>query len=117
MRVAERRLAQPLRLEEVSYATVRAVAQSVIACVLIDARRGVMAPDEAFMSVIDDAALSFQIVLTKADAVTSEALRVLLQSLEKTIQSHAAAHPLVQVTSAEDKSGIEPLQEELQALL
>jgi phospholipid/cholesterol/gamma-HCH transport system permease protein len=30
-------LAQPLRLEEVSYATVRAVAQSVIACVLIDA--------------------------------------------------------------------------------
>jgi phospholipid/cholesterol/gamma-HCH transport system permease protein len=30
-------LAQPLRLEEVSYATVRAVAQSVIACVLMDA--------------------------------------------------------------------------------
>jgi phospholipid/cholesterol/gamma-HCH transport system permease protein len=30
-------LAQPLRLEEVSYATVRAVAQSVIACVLVDA--------------------------------------------------------------------------------
>jgi phospholipid/cholesterol/gamma-HCH transport system permease protein len=30
-------LAQPLRLEEVSYATVRAVAQSIIACVLIDA--------------------------------------------------------------------------------
>ena len=30
-------LAQPLRLEEVSHATVRAVAQSVIACVLLDA--------------------------------------------------------------------------------
>jgi phospholipid/cholesterol/gamma-HCH transport system permease protein len=30
-------LAQPLRLEEVSFATVRAVAQSVIACVLLDA--------------------------------------------------------------------------------
>jgi phospholipid/cholesterol/gamma-HCH transport system permease protein len=30
-------LAQPLRLEEVSYATVRAVAQSIIACVLLDA--------------------------------------------------------------------------------
>ena len=30
-------LAQPLHLEEVSYATVRAVAQSVIACVLLDA--------------------------------------------------------------------------------
>jgi phospholipid/cholesterol/gamma-HCH transport system permease protein len=29
-------LAQPLRLEEVSYATVRAVAQSIIACVLLD---------------------------------------------------------------------------------
>jgi hypothetical protein len=30
-------LAQPLRLEEISRATVRAVAQSVIACVLLDA--------------------------------------------------------------------------------
>jgi len=30
-------LAQPLRLEEVSYATVRAVAQSIIGCVVVDA--------------------------------------------------------------------------------
>ena len=30
-------LAQPLRLEEVSYATVRAVAQSIVACIILDA--------------------------------------------------------------------------------
>lgn len=83
------------------------------ACVLIDARRGVMAPDDAFMTVIDDSALSFQIVLTKIDAITPEALRVLLQSLEKTIQSHAAAHPQVIATSSTTKAGIEELQEQL----
>lgn len=83
------------------------------ACVLIDARRGVMAPDEAFMTVIDEAALSFQIVLTKADAVKPVELSTLLQSLEKTIQSHVAAHPQVIVTSAVSKQGIEDLQEQL----
>jgi GTP-binding protein len=83
------------------------------ACVLIDARRGVMAPDDAFMRVIDDAALSFQIVLTKADAVTQGDLRVLLQSIEKTIQSHVAAHPVIIATSSVSKQGIEELQEQL----
>ena len=83
------------------------------ALVLIDARRGVMAPDEAFMRVIDDAALSFQIVLTKADAVPQGDLKALLQSIEKTIQSHPAAHPQVVVTSAVSKQGIEDLQEQL----
>jgi GTP-binding protein len=83
------------------------------ACVLIDARRGVMPPDDAFMRVIDDAALSFQIVLTKIDAITPGDLRVLLQSLEKTIQSHAAAHPQVVATSSSTKAGIEELQEQL----
>src|SRR5262245_13219114 len=41
------------------------------ACLLIDARRGVMDKDEAFMRLLDDAAVSFQIVLTKCDALSA----------------------------------------------
>ncbi len=85
------------------------------ACLLIDARRGVMKPDEEFMDVLDEAAVIFQIVLTKIDAVTQAESTLLLQSLGKTIKSHVAAHPLVVATSAAKKMGIEELQEELVA--
>jgi len=83
------------------------------ACLLIDARRGVMPPDDAFMDVLDEAALSFQVILTKIDAIAAAALTSLLQSLGKTIQSHPAAHPLVIATSADKKLGIDTLQEQL----
>jgi GTP-binding protein len=82
-------------------------------CLLIDARRGVMKPDEEFMEMLDETAVSFQIILTKTDAVTPTELTSVLQSLKKTIQSHPAAHPEVIATSAENKDGIEALQQEL----
>ena len=83
------------------------------ACLLIDSRRGVMKPDEEYMDLLDDAAVSFQIILTKIDDLGDKALSALLKSLEKTIQSHPAAHPLAIATSAEKKLGLEELQEEL----
>ncbi len=82
-------------------------------CLLIDARRGVMPPDEQFMKVLDDVAVTFQIVLTKTDAVSAPELKLLLQSIDKTIKSHLAAHPLPIPTSSLSKEGIEQLQEEL----
>ena len=85
-------------------------------CLLIDARRGVMPPDEEFMGTLHETAVSFQIVLTKVDALTAPELSVLLQSVEKTIKSHVAAHPQVIATSSVDKEGIEALQEELAPL-
>ena len=83
------------------------------ACLLIDARRGVMPPDEDFMGVLDEAALSFQVVLTKADALKPHELTMLLPDLKKIIQSHPAAHPDVIATSAAEKTGIEELREAL----
>ncbi len=85
------------------------------ACLLIDARRGVMPVDEAFMELLDESAVSFQLVLTKSDALKTGALSDILQSLTKTIQSHAAAHPLAVATSSVSKQGLEMLQEELLA--
>ena len=83
------------------------------ACLLIDARRGVMPPDEEFMSLLDETAVSFQIILTKIDALTEGDLSVLLQNIEKTIKSHVAAHPQVIATSSLSKEGIEALHEQL----
>lgn len=83
------------------------------ACLLIDARRGVMPPDEEFMTLLDETAVSFQIILTKIDALTPKDLSVLLQNLGKTLQSHVAAHPQAIATSSLNKQGIEALQDEL----
>lgn len=85
------------------------------ACLLIDARRGIMESDEEFMELLDDSAASYQIVLTKIDALTAGDLGVLLQSVEKTIGKHAAAHPEIIATSSEKKQGIEALREQLAA--
>ncbi len=82
-------------------------------CLLLDARRGVMKPDEQFMELLDETAVIYQLVLTKIDAVSQKELNNVLQSLENTIKSHPAAHPLVVATSATESLGIDQLQEQL----
>jgi GTP-binding protein len=83
------------------------------ACVLIDARRGVMESDEEFMQLLDETAVPFQIVLTKSDTLSKSELESALAKIEKTIAKHVAAHPQAILTSSLDKSGIEDLQEQL----
>jgi GTP-binding protein len=82
-------------------------------CVLIDARRGLMAQDEEFMTLLDDSAVSFQLVLTKADAVTNEELEARKRELLSSIAGHVAAYPSPIATSAARKTGLEALQEQL----
>lgn len=82
-------------------------------CLLVDARRGPGEVDEAFMDMLDEAAVNFQIVLTKTDALKPAGLEALLKSVEKTIAAHVAAHPLAIATSSLSKDGIEALQEQL----
>ncbi len=84
-------------------------------CLLIDSRRGVMDIDDNFMDLLDETGVSYQIVLTKADALKPKELEDVLQNVHKALKSHAAAHPHILVTSAVDKQGIETLQEELAA--
>lgn len=84
-------------------------------CVLVDARRGVMPHDDEFMTLLDDCAQTYNIVLTKIDALTAKELAVLLKDIEKTVQAHVAAHPQVIATSSLQKEGIHELQEQLAA--
>src|SRR5688500_6428143 len=83
------------------------------ACVLIDARRGVMDKDEAFMDLLDANAGRYKLVLTKTDTIAASELRAVLTSTEKAIKSHVAAHQQLVATSAETKEGIDTLQEQL----
>ncbi len=86
------------------------------ALVLIDARHGPKASDRALMAMLDVAAVSYQAVLTKADAVRPEALEAVLAALAGELASHAAAHPEFAVTSARDGAGIADLRAALAAL-
>lgn len=79
--------------------------------VLIDSRRGIMENDDAFMDMLDETAVSYQLILTKTDTIKAKELSNILQKTEQGIKSHAAAHPEILVTSAEKKQGIESLQE------
>ena len=78
--------------------------------VLLDARFGIKDTDEPVLRLLDEAAVSYQAVLTKADLVEEEALAALLPRLGAMLARHAAAHPVIHITSAERGSGIAALR-------
>ncbi|MEM1079142.1 MAG: ribosome biogenesis GTP-binding protein YihA/YsxC [Pseudomonadota bacterium] len=80
------------------------------AFVLIDARHGVKAVDHEIMSLLDTAAVTFQVVLTKADKIkVSEQDRVLDQ-VRKALAKHPAAFPELLLTSSAKGDGIATLR-------
>lgn len=83
---------------------------------LIDARHGPNAHDRAGMDQFDEAAVNFQVVLTKTDKAAPGALDRLLKSLAKELAGHVAAHPAIVVTSAHDGTGIPGLRAALAEL-
>lgn len=89
--------------------------------VLIDARHGIKAIDEEALKILDKAAVSYQIVLTKLDKIakTSDGRPVadLMATTADQIRKHPAAHPVILATSSEKGWGIEALREEIAALV
>jgi GTP-binding protein len=85
-------------------------------CLLIDARHGIKAADRPLMAMLDEAAVSFQVVLTKADKMRPAALEALLAEIAKELAGHVAAHPVIHVTSAHEGLGIAELRGALAAL-
>ncbi|MDZ7589007.1 MAG: ribosome biogenesis GTP-binding protein YihA/YsxC [Parasphingorhabdus sp.] len=77
---------------------------------LIDARHGVKPPDAEMMDMLDKAAVSYQIVLTKADKLKSAALDAVQESVAIAARGHAAAFPELLVTSSEKRLGIDELR-------
>lgn len=83
------------------------------ACMLIDARHGLKKVDLDIMKVLDVAAVSYQIVLTKTDKIKPPALADLEKSIVATLRSHAAAFPTIVATSAVKGQGINELRGQL----
>jgi GTP-binding protein len=80
------------------------------AFVLIDARHGVKAVDEEIMALLDRAAVTFQVVMTKADKIKAQELERVLAQVRGALSKHPAAYPELVVTSSEKGDGIEALR-------
>jgi GTP-binding protein len=85
-------------------------------CILIDSRHGLKASDIEMMDMLDVAAVTYQIILTKADKIPAAKLKGRIEGVQKKISRRPAAHPVVLVTSSFKKQGIEELRAELATL-
>jgi GTP-binding protein len=77
---------------------------------LIDARHGPKPADGEIMSLLDGAAVSYQVVLTKVDKISQTALADVMARTLQAIAKHPAAYPNVIATSAETGLGFEELR-------
>ncbi|MFO8128249.1 ribosome biogenesis GTP-binding protein YihA/YsxC [Yoonia sp.] len=78
--------------------------------VLIDARHGAKAVDEEIMSLLDSAAVTFQVVMTKVDKLKGDALQASLDKTRAALAKHPAAYPELILTSSEKNDGIPTLR-------
>ena len=80
------------------------------AIVLVDARHGLKKNDEETLALLDDAAVSYQVVLTKADKLHARDLAEAVAATERGLARHPAAYPLLIATSAEKGLGLPELR-------
>ena len=85
-------------------------------CLLIDSRHGVKDTDRETMKNLDSAAVSYQVVLTKADQLRKADIPAAIAAAEAVARKHGAAHPVVLATSSETGFGIPELRAELRAV-
>lgn len=84
---------------------------------MIDARHGLKKDDLDIMKMLDEAAVSYQIVLTKTDKISYQELeKVKTRTLEE-LKSHAAALNDLMATSSEKKIGLEYFKAEICSLM
>ncbi len=78
--------------------------------VLIDSRHGAKDSDEEMMKLLDEAAVSYQLVLTKMDKLSNAAQPKAIEAAELVGRSHSAAHPDILATSTLKNWGIDTLR-------
>lgn len=79
-------------------------------CVLIDSRHGLKDVDLEVMDMLNEAAVSFQIVLTKADEPKPDELQTRIDEITAALKKHPAAYPEVMSTSSRTGEGISELR-------
>lgn len=80
------------------------------AFVLIDTRHGIKAVDDEIMTLLDQSAVTFQVVMTKADKVKEAERDKILAQVRKALSKHPAAYPELLMTASEKGWGIENLR-------
>lgn len=83
---------------------------------LIDSRRGVLDVDKSVMDLLDKAAVSYLVVLTKIDQIAQEERAKVAQAVSDIARGHTAAYPEVLATSSEKKLGLTEVKKHLTAL-
>ena len=86
------------------------------AFVLVDSRHGLKETDRTMMTMLDKAAVVYQVVLTKVDKIKPAELDAVIASTLDEIKGHVAAHPHIIATSSETGFGIAELRAELTTL-
>ena len=84
---------------------------------LIDARHGLKPNDEETIKLLDEAAVSYQVVLTKADKPKAAELEAIQAKVASVLSKHPAAYPQLLTTSARMGSGIEELRAAVASLI
>ena len=77
---------------------------------LVDARHGLKDVDREMMRMLDETAVSYRVVLTKADKIKASALDAVARATEAEMAKHPAAFPQLHITSAEKGMGIDELR-------
>ena len=80
------------------------------ALVLVDSRHGIKDIDREVMKMLDDAAVSYRVVLTKADKIKRTDLDAVEARTIEEVRTRPAAHPEVLVTSSETGLGMDRLR-------
>ncbi|HEV2650110.1 MAG TPA: ribosome biogenesis GTP-binding protein YihA/YsxC [Rhizomicrobium sp.] len=84
--------------------------------VLIDSRRGVMDTDQSVMKLLDEAAVSYALVLTKIDQLDKGELPVVRAATDAAARKHTAAYPEIFATSSLKRTGLDALKLHLATL-
>jgi GTP-binding protein len=84
---------------------------------LIDARHGLKPTDEQIAAILDEAAVTYQAVLTKADKIKPHELEKVTEATSAALAKHPAAFPHVIVTSSEKGLGIDELRATIAGIL
>lgn len=78
--------------------------------VLIDSRHGIKKNDEDVLALLDKAAVSYQIVLTKLDKIKAAGVPRLMAETAEKIKKRPAAFPQILATSSEKAEGLDELR-------
>lgn len=84
---------------------------------LIDSRHGLKKVDTEIMELLDKAAVTYQLVLTKIDKISSTELQKIVTATENEVKKHPAAYAKILITSSEKNLGISELRAEIASLI